>query len=101
MSTQEEKKKRVYKKATVSASPEMQIEATVGETTKRTYRKKTDPVNESTIQLEQLLKQETFQKVEIEKHIEENLTNPSKEVIGHLGEYIEEPFNAVPTRAAL
>jgi DNA-directed RNA polymerase II subunit RPB2 len=95
MSTQEEKKKRVYKKATVSASPEMQIEATVGETTKRTYRKKTDPVNESTIQLEQLLKQETFQKVEIEKHIEENLTNPSKEVIGHLGEYIEEPFKII------
>jgi DNA-directed RNA polymerase II subunit RPB2 len=95
MSTQEEKKKRVYKKASVSASPEMQIEATVGETKKRSYRKKTDPVNDSTIQLEQLLKQETFQKYEIEKHIEENMTNPSKEVIGHLGEYIEEPFTII------
>ena len=95
MSNQEEKKKRVYKKATVSASPEMQIEAAVGETKKRSYRKKTDPVNESTIQLEQLLKQETFQKDEIEKHIEENMTNPSKEVIGHLGEYIEEPFTII------
>ena len=87
---QTEKKKRASKKA---VDVEMQIE--VKEPKKRVSKKKVDPKNESTIQLEQLIKEEKQQIAEIEKYVEDNMTNPSKDVIGHLGEYIEEPYTII------
>jgi DNA-directed RNA polymerase II subunit RPB2 len=87
---QPEKKKRVSKKA---ADAEMLIDT--NEPKKRTTKKKVDKVNDTTIQLEQILKEESAQKAEIEKLIEENMTNPSRDVIGHLGEYIEEPYTII------
>jgi DNA-directed RNA polymerase beta subunit len=87
---QPEKKKRVSKKA---ADAEMMIDT--NEPKKRTNKKKVDKVNDTTTQLEQILKEESAQKAEIEKLIEENMTNPSRDVIGHLGEYIEEPYTII------
>lgn len=87
---QTEKKKRASKKA---VDVEMQIE--VKEPKKRASKKKVDSKNESTIQLEQLIKEEKQQIAEIEKYVEDNMTNPSKDVIGHLGEYIEEPYTII------
>ena len=92
MSTQQqpEKKKRVSKKA---ADAEMLIDT--HEPKKRASKKKVDTINDTTAQLEQILKEESAQKAEIEKLIEENMTNPSRDVIGHLGEYIEEPYTII------
>jgi DNA-directed RNA polymerase II subunit RPB2 len=92
MSTQQqpEKKKRVSKKA---ADTEMLIDT--HEPKKRTNKKKVDIANDTTIQLEQILKEESAQKAEIEKLVVENMTNPSRDVIGHLGEYIEEPYTII------
>ena len=92
MSTQQqpEKKKRVSKKA---ADAEMLIDT--NEPKKRASKKKVDTINDTTAQLEQILKEESAQKAEIEKLIEENMTNPSRDVIGHLGEYIEEPYTII------
>lgn len=87
---QPEKKKRVSKKA---MDAEMLIDT--NEPKKRTNKKKVDAINDTTIQLEQIMKEEIEQKAEIEKLIEENMTNPSREVIGHLGEYIEEPYTII------
>lgn len=92
MSTQQqpEKKKRVSKKA---VDAEMLIDT--HEPKKRASKKKVDTINDTTAQLEQILKEESAQKAEIEKLIEENMTNPSRDVIGHLGEYIEEPYTII------
>jgi DNA-directed RNA polymerase II subunit RPB2 len=90
MSTQPEKKKRVSKKA---VDAEMLIDT--HEPKKRASKKKVDTINDTTAQLEQILKEESAQKAEIEKLIEENMTNPSRDVIGHLGEYIEEPYTII------
>lgn len=87
---QPEKKKRVSKKA---MDAEMLIDT--NEPKKRTNKKKVDTTNDTTIQLEQIMKEEIEQKAEIEKLVEENMTNPSREVIGHLGEYIEEPYTII------
>lgn len=94
MSTQHqpEKKKRVSKKAS-ETDAEMKIEAT--EPKKRTSKKKVVPENDTTIQLQQLINEEKQQITEIEKYVEENMTNPSRDVIGHLGEYIEEPYTII------
>lgn len=87
---QTEKKKRVSKKA---MDAEMLIDT--NEPKKRTNKKKVDVINDTTIQLEQIMKEEISQKEEIEKLIQENMTNPSRDVIGHLGEYIEEPYTII------
>lgn len=87
---QTEKKKRVSKKA---MDAEMLIDT--NEPKKRTNKKKVDAINDTTIQLEQIMKEEISQKEEIEKLIQENMTNPSRDVIGHLGEYIEEPYTII------
>ena len=93
MSTQQpEKKKRVSKKAS-DTDAEMKIEAT--EPKKRSSKKKVVPENDTTIQLQQLINEEKQQITEIEKYVEENMTNPSRDVIGHLGEYIEEPYTII------
>lgn len=94
MSTQQqpEKKKRVSKKAP-DADAEMKIETT--EPKKRSSKKKVVPENDTTIQLQQLINEEKHQISEIEKYVEENMTNPSRDVIGHLGEYIEEPYTII------
>jgi DNA-directed RNA polymerase II subunit RPB2 len=87
---QTEKKKRVSKKA---IDAEMLIDT--NEPKKRTSKKKVDAINDTTIQLEQIMKEEISQKEEIEKLVQENMTNPSRDVIGHLGEYIEEPYTII------
>ena len=95
MSTQQqqpEKKKRVSKKAS-ETDAEMKIEAT--EPKKRSSKKKVVPENDTTIQLQQLINEEKQQISEIEKYVEESMTNPSRDVIGHLGEYIEEPYTII------
>lgn len=95
MSTQQqqpEKKKRVSKKAS-EKDAEMKIEAT--EPKKRLSKKRVVPENDTTIQLQQLINEEKQQISEIEKYVEENMTNPSRDVIGHLGEYIEEPYTII------
>ena len=95
MSTQQqqpEKKKRVSKKVS-DADAEMKIETT--EPKKRSSKKKVVPENDTTIQLQQLINEEKQQITEIEKYVEENMTNPSRDVIGHLGEYIEEPYTII------
>ncbi len=76
---QTEKKKRVSKKA---MDAEMLIDT--NEPKKRTNKKKVDTINDTTIQLEQIMKEEISQKEEIEKLVQENMTNPSRDVIGHL-----------------
>jgi DNA-directed RNA polymerase II subunit RPB2 len=94
MSTQQqpEKKKRVSKKVS-DADAEMKIETT--EPKKRSSKKKVVSENDTTIQLQQLINEEKQQISEIEKYVEENMTNPSRDVIGHLGEYIEEPYTII------
>jgi DNA-directed RNA polymerase beta subunit len=95
MSTQQqqsEKKKRVSKKVS-DADAEMKIETT--EPKKRSSKKKVVLENDTTIQLQQLINEEKQQITEIEKYVEENMTNPSRDVIGHLGEYIEEPYTII------
>ena len=88
---QQQKKKRVSKK--VDQSVEMTIDAT--EPKKRASKKKTNPTNESTIQIQKLIEDEKEQLDEIKKYVEENMTNPSNNVIDHLGEYIEEPYKII------
>jgi DNA-directed RNA polymerase II subunit RPB2 len=88
---QQQKKKRVSKK--VDQSVEMTIDAT--EPKKRANKKKTNPTNESTIQIQKLIEDEKEQLDEIKKYVEENMTNPSNNVIDHLGEYIEEPYKII------
>ena len=88
---QEQKKKRITKK--VDQSVEMTIDAT--EPKKRASKKKTNPTNESTIQIQKLIEDEKEHIDEIKKYVEENMTNPSNNVIDHLGEYIEEPYKII------
>ena len=94
MSTQQqpEKKKRVSKKAS-ETDADMKIEAT--EPKKRSSKKKVVPENDTTIQFQQLINEEKQQISEIEKYVEESMTNPSRDVIGHLGEHIEEPYTII------
>ena len=88
---QQQKKKRVTKK--VDQSVEMTIDAT--EPKKRVSKKKTNPTNESTIQIQKLIEDEKEHLDEIKKYVEDNMTNPSNNVIDHLGEYIEEPYKII------
>lgn len=97
----EPKRKRAPKKASVKIEPlsEALSEAIKdpslpAETpVKKSRKRKTK--NDTTIMLEELVKIEKLNQETIKEMIADNMKNPDKEVLAHLGDYIEQPFKII------
>ena len=81
------------------------IQPNTPEVKKRAYKKRADKKtdikietaekNDTTKQLEELILNEKHIETEIQKMVDENMVNPEKMVLEHLGNYVEEPFKII------
>lgn len=94
----EPKKKRAPKKVSVKSEPVSEASSVppplpTETAAKKSRKRKTK--NDTTIMLEELVKIEKLNQETIKEMIADNMKNPDKEVLAHLGDYIEQPFKII------